>query len=334
MKYRYSFLTVAWLILGCVLLAAPRVAAEDYNVNAIVPYDLPTQAATIDAPVAGSTVQNAQQTVSGTCQVLSPVAAISLWRDGQVLGSTGCVNGTYSLLVTLAVGQNNLVARTANGNGVYGPDSASVSVTLTQPVVVQPLPPAVNQPTNPAQQTGATNIGGVVGLTLTTQDPFSVLKTDATTATIRVVVGGGEQPYVLQLNWGDGSTESRAITQPGTYEFTHTYRTARGYTVYIRVRDVKGAYTEYVYAVLTTAVDTNSTGTKKTTTGSVAEKLPGKTVQKDSHWVYLYYLCLLIFIIFLAASTYRLGYRRAKKRYLAEAEEARAATRQPTGKKQ
>lgn len=318
-------LQVIMIVLSICVGIGGVASAEDYNVNAVVPYATPSQVATISSPATGAIFQNAQQTVSGSCQQLAPNAVVSIWRDGQVLGSTSCNSGAYSLPVILARGQNNLVARTANGNGVYGPDSTTVSVTLTQPTVVQPLPPSVNQPPTPTQQTGATNAGGQANLTLTTQDPFSLLSSNNLTTTIRVIVGGGEKPYVLQLNWGDGSTESHAIDQAGTYEFTHSYRTQRGYTVFVRVRDVKGAYTEYVYAVVSNKLDASAGKT-------AASKLPGKSVQKDSSWVHWYYIGLLIFIVFLAVITYWLGYHRAKKRFEDEVEKARTDANSKAGK--
>lgn len=332
MIMRNKNIATALIFVACLLGSLPisKAQAETYSVNAIVPYATPTQPATIQAPVTGSTVSAALQQVSGTCDVIAPVSVVSIWRDGTLLGSATCSAGVYSLSVMLVVGQNSLVARTANANGVFGPDSLLSIVTYTPlPTIVTPLPTGQNQPANPSQQVTATNAGAQAGLSLTTQDPFSLITTDNTTATIRVVVGGGDNPYVLSLNWGDGSTETHAIDRAGTYEFTHSYRTQRGYTVFVRVRDVKGVYTEYVYAV----VSNQSGATQRSTAGGKAG-VPMKATDKGSKWVYGYYVGLLLFILFLAVSTYRLGYRRAKRRYEEAGKSAKTQrTKVKTGKR-
>lgn len=305
-----SLLAAALLGLG---FCGARALAEDYNVNAVVPYATPNQAATVDSPVSGAVVHDAQQTVSGTCQTASPPNVVSVWRDGQLLGSAACLGGSYSLNVVLQLGQNNLVVRTANLNGIYGPDNAVIVVSFELPVVAEPLPTGVNQPTTTSQQTSAINKGGLSNLQITTQTPFSVLSPDNNVVSIQVVVAGGQHPYVLQLNWGDGSTESRSIEQPGTYEFTHTYRVQRSYTVHVQARDVLGSYSEYVYAVVSNkqvvAPSQKSTTKAGTATG----------YHISARW---YYWLLGIFLIFFLVMSYWFGWHRAQRRF-----EQKAATK-------
>ncbi|QQS20051.1 hypothetical protein IPL85_01165 [Candidatus Saccharibacteria bacterium] len=307
MRYRRHYLALVLLLVVMIGAVSTRwVFAEDYNVNAVVPYPAPSQAATIASPTGGMTFQNALQTVSGTCESIAPPGVVSVWRDGQILGSTSCTSGLYSLQIALSPGQNTLIARTANVNGVFGPDSAARVVTFTQAVVVEPLPPSVNQPSSNEQQTGASNAGSESGLTVTTQDPFSFVTSSNTEATIRVVIGGGESPYVLALNWGDGTTESHSINLAGMYEFTHTYRTAKAYPVHLRVRDARGGYTEYIYAVVSN-------------TGNAPDQSKGGSVrtfpQSNTDWAGWYYAAYFIFFNFIFIVTYRFGYQRAKHRY-------------------
>lgn len=299
------FSLLAGVLLGLGVCGA-RALAEDYNVNAVVPYATPTQAATVDAPMSGTVFHDAQQKISGGCQIASPPNAISVWRASQLLGSATCSGGSYSLSIVLQLGQNNLVVRTANLNGIYGPDSATTNVSFERPVTAEPLPTGVNQPTTTTQQTGAINQGGLTNLQITTQTPFSVLSPDNNVVSIQVVVAGGQHPYVLQLNWGDGSTESRSIEQPGTYEFTHTYRTPRSYTVHVQARDVLGSYSEYVYAVVSNKrviAPTQKTTAKSDTTS-------GYHISK--RWYYS--LATLSLVCFLLAS-YGLGWHRAHYRF-------------------
>lgn len=220
-----------------------------------------------------------------------------------MLGSAACTGGAYSIQVTLALGQNTLVARTANQNGIYGPDSVSVLVSFQEPDVVEPLPPSVNEPTTNRQRTGATNQGSLNDLSLRTESPFSVLKS-GNVISMRVVVEGGKNPYVLRINWGDGSTESHGIAQAGVYEFSHTYQRQQGYTVHIYVKDILGSYTEYVYAVVTSDTTTDSKTSSKDSVVTNSGML--------ANWYVPLFLVLLLVLIL---TSYWFGWYRGKRSY-------------------
>lgn len=285
--------------------------ADTYNVNAVVPYEAPTKAATITSPseAKGTVVYDAEQTISGTCQLQNPRAIVSIWKAQVVLGSAECTDGTFSIPVVLYLGENNLVVKTANANGLYGPDSTKVMIQLKKPTNANPLPEGVDRPTTIESHQAATNQGGISGLTVTTEAPYTVLS-NVKVASIHVVVGGGQRPYVLQLKWGDGSTEAHSIDQAGTYEFTHEYTFSRSYGVNVYLRDVLGAYTEYTYAVVS---GEKVAYTAPTTTGSSAP-----TNQSTEPWrlvgVVWYYWLIIIAIIAFLFTSYRFGYRRGKER--------------------
>lgn len=298
-----------------------HVAAETYNVNASVPYEAPTQAATVTSPSNGSVFQAVQQTITGTCQVKDPPTIVSVWRGDVVLGSTECSAGSFSLPVILRVGQNTLVVRTANVSAIYGPDSGEWIFTVENPAPVEPLPPGVSQPPTTTSHQAATNQGGISGLIVTTEAPYTVMSS-AKTASIRVIVSGGQRPYVLQLKWGDGSTESHSLDQAGAYEFTHTYLAHKTYSVSVYVRDVLGSYTEYTYAIVS--------GQKAPTSSAASQAASGK--QSAGPWrlvgVVWYYWLFIIFAIIFFLSSYILGYRRGRNRSNIEAEKRAVAKKQ------
>jgi hypothetical protein len=315
-----KILRICILIVATFLLLGAKVnlvSADTYNVNAVVPYEPPTHAAVITSPAEekGSLVYDAQQIIKGTCQLQNPRAVVAIWKGQTILGSTECVDGSFSISVVLHLGENNLVARTANANGIYGPDSEKVKIQLKQPVNVTPLPSGVNQPTTVKNHAGAINQGGVSGLLLTSEAPFDLLPVSKK-ASIRVVVDGGQRPYILQLKWGDGSTESHSISEAGTYEFTHTYVAHKTYSVYVALKDVLGAYTEYVYAVVS--------GTKTATAASDATKAATTTVRSDP-WRFVgivwYYWIFIVFVIVFLLSSYVIGYRKGRERSEIEAEQ-------------
>ena len=319
-------LKLSVLVVTAFLLASLRggiASADTYNVNAVVPYEPPTQAATITSPDAGTNdiFYDAQQTIAGTCQVQNPRTVVSIWKNQTVLGSAECVDGGFSIPVILHLGENNLIARTANANGIYGPDSVRIKLHFKQPITATPLPSGVSQPTTVQDHTAAINEGGITGLSLTTEAPYEVLPVSKQ-ASIRVVVGGGQQPYTLQLKWGDGSTESHTIEQAGTYEFTHTYIVHKTYSVYVAVKDVLGAYTEYLYAVIsgqkTPAATTNGGSTSMTTGSSGPWRFVG---------IIWYYWILIVFVVVFLLSSYFLGYRRGREKSEIEAEQKALAAK-------
>lgn len=242
--------------LGLVVIVAgilpAGAVASSYQVQATVPYPAPSQAAVFDPGYDGSTVSNAQVTLTGTCQVQNPADVVVIVRGSTTLGSTVC-NGTFSLQVMLVEGSNTLVARTFNASMVAGPDSQPITMTLQLPPSVTPTPdsPAPTAPpSTPAEVTAATNSGAAADLTATPREPFSVLS-NTNEITVNLRVGGGNTPYTITLNWGDGSIESHVVDQPGEYSFSHSYQKNAAYVIRGMVRDVLGASTSFEYAVIT-----------------------------------------------------------------------------------
>lgn len=313
LKKLISLATAAVIIVGAHMTAS----ADQYNVNAVVPYPIPTQRAVF-------TNQNdvkvlvAQQTLAGSCQAITPSAVVSIWSKGILMGSTVCNSGLFSVPIMLAEGTNILVARTMNGNGVYGPDSHPLLLKLELPPKnVVPLPGGVNEPTTPAQQITATNAGGASALTVTTPQPFSIL--DSTNnVSLKVTLKGGQQPYVLNIKWGDGATESHALDEPGDYDFVHAYQSTKAYQVYVKVRDVLGAYTEYAYAVISGKSTTNTSG-GGSTSAAAAQKGPWRL----AGLVWYCWLAIIVAVVFLLMS-YIMGYVKGRERTQEETERLRS----------
>lgn len=235
-------------LVAVLLLYSGFAKADSYNVNASVPFPIPTQPAIINPSMQGTTVRAALITIDGTCQLLNPVGVVTIWRSGTSIGSTAC-NGSFSLQVMLQVGNNSLIARTANASGQFGPDSAPTNISLVLPpnlpVPTNPTP----SPTSPASEIVSTNAGVASGLTAATDVPFSILNA-ANAVTIQVTIGGGVHPYDIMLSWGDGTTEVKTVDLAGVYSFTHTYRSVGNYQIHGRVRDGLGAYAEFDHAAI------------------------------------------------------------------------------------
>ncbi len=80
----------------------------------------PTRGATIAVPSNGAVFTTTPITVSGLCP---SSVLVKLFANNVFVGSTFCVNGSYSLQIDLFSGQNDLVARVYDALDQTGPDS-------------------------------------------------------------------------------------------------------------------------------------------------------------------------------------------------------------------
>lgn len=250
MKKSRSLSTLIIFLLGFTFIysvsKAQNVLADSYDVTASIPYEAPTIAATVTAPLDNSTVRDKNLIITGTCEMLSPSSVVSVWRSSTLLGSTSCqVGGSYSIEVSLSVGSNYLVIRTSSLSSNYGPDSTVLTVYYypaeTAPgTPSNPTTPGVslNNPTKPSQNNGSQpQITPINELLITSPSAFGVIENN--TISITLTLSGGVQPYKLLINWGDGTTFSQDIERQGDYTFTHKYESAKTYSVNALLTDAR-----------------------------------------------------------------------------------------------
>ena len=232
---------LVWIaVMSACLLGTQLARADTYNVSATVPYDTPSTAATFASSLSGLNSPTRVVHLNGTCQYVYPASIVAIYRQGILIGSTACaVANIYQLDVSLQDGQNALLARTYNMNGIYGPDSAVITISYTPPAVVTPgvTPQAVIQ-------------NASSDLSIVTQSPFQVVDATHKTVRVSVIVDGGTTPYTIELNWGDGAFESKQVSTSGTYTFEHEYAKPATYQAKARVTDVLGASREQSFVVV------------------------------------------------------------------------------------
>lgn len=270
--------------LAILLITAPAtVQAGSYAVTASVAFPAPTQAAIIDSSLDNKTVNDAQLRVYGTCESLNPDTVIVIMRSGETAGSGSCAtNNTFSIEITLRQGANTLVARSASVSGLYGPDSSPISVKLilNEPPVAQPqtVNPRLSEEKqqqdspipNPVEdkdinQAVSEGFEGIISV------PFTTLSVE-NNAHIDISISGGKSPYTINVNWGDGTIDSKVVQTASTYGFDHVYKKAGTYRVKSTARDVLGAVTVYEHTIVST-----QPVPKKATT-SPAKFIPKKSV--------------------------------------------------------
>jgi hypothetical protein len=242
----YPVLTMIVLCVG-VFLASwtsfvsgdPPPITNSYSVHASVPGPAPTIAATIDSPLDGARITDLPVPVSGSCPLNTYV---SLYDNGAFSGVALCAaDGTYQLISGLFIGSNKLQARVYSQTDVPGPLSNAVTVTY------QPKTP-VGQSSNAASSSsGSSSINEILPpLSLKTTFSYQGVYTGQSN-TWQVAIDGGQAPYAVSVDWGDGKIDLISRSTVGVLSLDHTYKKAGGYkgsyTIKISATDANGAKT-------------------------------------------------------------------------------------------
>lgn len=195
----------------------------------------PKAGPTITVPRDGTVVSQLPTTVSGLCPT---GLLVKVFKNGVFAGSTPCNNGSYTLQIDLFLGRNELVARSYDDLDQASPDSNIVAVTVPSNVFASP---------NPISLTSAfAKRGANPGQTLTWP----------------LTLTGGNGPYAITVDWGDGkSADIISLQFPGNFTVNHTYDSPGVYNVVIRAtdRDKNLAFLQVV-GVANGPVGQNNTG--------------------------------------------------------------------------
>lgn len=208
------------------------------GVEGTIPSEPPKTAATIATPRSGQVFDDLPITVSGLC---TTGLLVKLFSNNVFVGSAFCENGSYTMQSDLLSGRNDLVARIHDALDQAGPDSNIVTVTFNDDQF-NPFAGDIISLTSNYAQRGA--------------DPGKLL-------TWPVILQGGNGPYAISIDWGDGSPLGLMSTPfTGTLDLSHTYEKAGVYRVIIKGTDKNGiaAYLQLV-AVANGAITSKSTST-------------------------------------------------------------------------
>lgn len=220
-----AIFVAAVALLAITVLAQPVKAAQEQGsvgIEGQISAPPPTTAATISIPRSGQVFNTLPVTVSGICP---NGLLIKLFKNNVFAGSVQCTNGSYSLIIDLFDGQNELVARVYDALDQAGPDSNVVSVTYN-----------ADKP----------RFNGRVSLTSTYAkkgaNPGQVLIWP-------IAISDGSGPYAISVDWGDGKPPD-LISQafPGTFNIQHVYDNPGIYNIIIKATDNDGgvAYLQLV----------------------------------------------------------------------------------------
>jgi hypothetical protein len=174
----------------------------------------PTVGASITFPSNGQVITQLPITVTGICP---KDLLVRLYKNNVFSGSAYCTTGSYSIITDLYTGANELVAKVYDSLDQPGPDSNKVNVTFNDP---------------------AGSIGTRVSLT------SNYAKRGANpgeTLEWPIILSGGNGPYAVKMDWGDGKTADLiSLEFPGTFTTKHVYDSPGVYNIVVQATDKNG----------------------------------------------------------------------------------------------
>ena len=191
--------------------ATAQVESGSIGVEGRISAPPPTTGAVISVPTNGQSFTELPITVSGICP---EGLLVKLFKNNVFTGSAQCTNGSFSIVVDLFSGQNELIARVYDDLDQAGPDSNIVVINFDDP------------------RAGA---GTRVSLTSNFAKRGS---NPGETLAWPIVLSGGTGPYAISVDWGDGS-ELEILSQqfPGTFDIRHVYDSPGVYNIIVKAVD-------------------------------------------------------------------------------------------------
>lgn len=217
-KHIFAILSLMAVLVTSLTVFAPQLHAEEKDgsvgLEGRINSPPPTQAASITFPLNGASFTTLPVTVTGICP---KGTIVKIFKNNVFGGSGDCPNGSFSIQIDLFSGRNELVARVYDTLDQQGPDSNIVVVNF-------PL----------SEFSGSNRISLTSSFAKKGANPSETLLWPLS-------LSGGEGPYAITVDWGDGKT-SDIISQQfaGVFNIKHVYDTAGTYTVIVRASDKNG----------------------------------------------------------------------------------------------
>jgi hypothetical protein len=208
-----------------VALAGTITSSGNITVGARIPGPPPSTPATIEAPTNGQDFSAPKVTVSGTCPNQT---IVQIYANDILVGAIDCTDGAFTLEVDLLRGKNDIVAKVIDNLDQYGPDSAAVMVTYTPPAV--PVVAAEQAPVTEVQKKAYAQALHLPQLIMSAEAAYQGVLA-GNPLQLKLFISGGQTPYAISIDWGDGQQELLPQSVAGSFVLSHTYRQAGHYKV-------------------------------------------------------------------------------------------------------
>lgn len=236
--------------------------SSSVSIGVVVPSQAPMVGAVITSPKNGDIVNgNGIIYVKGTCPAGNFIVIKS---NGLTVGSTICKeSGSFSLKVQLLGGANILSALNYDNLNQSGPITPTVSITANKKSSSYMSVSSI-VPSNPSVISG-------MNLTITDCKDYKDVKLPIggepriavicvprffgpnIEQVLGIIVWGGEPPYAVTIDWGDGSDESLiSLKSQGYRKEAFSYKNAGNFNITFKLKDNSGNT-----AIVQTAVQVN-----------------------------------------------------------------------------
>ncbi len=174
----------------------------------------PTTGATISLPRGGQSFTAVPIDVSGICP---KGLLVKLFKNNVFSGSQQCDSGSFSIKTDLFTGTNELLAKVYDSLDQPGPDSNTVIVSFND------------------------NRQGAGARVTLTSDYAKRGANPGDSLGWPIILSGGEGPYAISTDWGDGKAPDLKSQQfPGTFNTQHVYDNPGVYNIVIKATDKNG----------------------------------------------------------------------------------------------
>jgi len=196
-------------------LPTPDPKPGSYGLEATKTQEPPTQGATITTPGNGASFSTSPVTVNGICPT---DLLVQVYNNNVMVGAVMCVNGSFSVQVSLFAGTNELSAIVYDTLDQAGPVSNVITVNYTD--------------------TNFSAFGALMTLTSSYGRRSAAAGTELSWP---LQLSGGTGPYAFSIDWGDGTaTELKSQSLAGLIPIAHTFKKAGIYQTNVKVTDVNG----------------------------------------------------------------------------------------------
>lgn len=274
----YRSLVVVLFVFGlCLVGIRHSVYADSYAVNARIAAPLPSAPAEITSPNNGIIVGGDNIVLRGTCPVITPSIIVLIYRNNEIVGSAGCSNtGQFLGTFNIVAGDNVFKPQVVTITNDYGLEG--VSITISKTVSVTPAGPQDTTVNNIAKgqtssqpkilsQSSDASTDSTANFTIKTEKQFLIF-TPGESFTWKINIDGGQSPYTVIVDWGDGTHSTYAANSSGDQNLSHIYKSPKNTVVKIRVKDSNGKEVYTTVAGVTFRAKANNAAVN----GSVSNK--------------------------------------------------------------